>query len=317
MNIPPPRHAPLSLPLNRHAFENNGRYTKDETSVDTLALPIAITPEDTGTWEDTPPQGMPFGDEGAARQQGQPYAERRASLARLALASGTGEDVATFDSATSRPRIRLEGKALQALALLLAVILAGTWIYLGIDGKKVQEGTSGSPVPSQSDSAQHEPSSSPDSTDGTKWDSSADIVVYISGAVVTPGVYTLPAGSRVNNCVEAAGGLKPDAQSALVNLASTLSDGEHVHIPARGEEALAMNSSAGAGEAGGGSGKININTASAAQLEDLPGIGPALSQTIVTWREDNGRFTSPEDLLEVSGIGQAKYAKLKDLVTVG
>ena len=79
----------------------------------------------------------------------------------------------------------------------------------------------------------------------------------------------------------------------------------------------AIDSSAGAGVAGGPPGKNNINTASATQLEELPGIGPSLSQTIIAWREDNGRFTSPEDLLEVSGIGQAKYAKLKDLVTVG
>ncbi|MBR6459435.1 MAG: helix-hairpin-helix domain-containing protein [Actinomycetaceae bacterium] len=271
MNIPPPRHAPLSLPLNRHIADNTDEDARD----DTLAL-------------------------------------RRASLSRLALASGTGEDVAAFDTPAKRPRLRLEGKALHALALLLAVILAGAWIYLGFDGQQVHEDSSATPVQSQS-----EPSTSPDSTDGNVESSSADIVVYISGAVAAPGVYTLPAGSRVNNGVEAAGGLSQDAQSALVNLASTLSDGEHIHIPAQGEDVLTPNTAGGAQVPDGSSGKININTASAAQLEELPGIGPALSQTIISWREDNGRFASPEDLLEVSGIGQAKYAKLKDLVSVG
>lgn len=245
----------------------------------------------------------------------QPYAERQTSFARLALASGTGEDVVAFDTPDKRPRIRLEGKSLQALALLLAVILAGAWIYLGFNGKKVQETAARASAPRTSISERLEDNSQSENATGKA--DSQEIVVYISGAVSKPGVYTLPANSRVNNLVEAAGGLSQDAQSAAINLASVLNDGEHIHIPAHGEDIAVLGDSNGASGASAGSGKINLNTASATQLEELPGIGPALSQTIIAWREDNGRFTSAEDLLEVSGIGQAKYAKLKDLVTVG
>lgn len=311
MKTPPPRHAPQqSLPPIRHVPTKARGHTHHDTAVDTLTLPVVATPEDTAAWKEALSRDMAFhANEKTASSQSQPYAERRASLARLALASGTGEDVAAFDSSTARPRLRLEGKPLRAFAVLLAVILAGVWIYLGLDGKAIQDNSENVPAPQVSASHNASAEAGPDS--------SADIVVYISGAVAAPGVYTLPAGSRVTNGVEAAGGLTPEAQSSLINLASTLSDGEHIHIPAQGEDVPAIDSSAGAGVAGGSPGKININTASATQLEELPGIGPSLSQTIIAWREDNGRFTSPEDLLEVSGIGQAKYAKLKDLVTVG
>lgn len=190
------------------------------------------------------------------------------------------------------------------------------WIYLGFDSRHLSESATKDGSASSSFTDADKEAATKEKTNENTPDKSGSIVVYISGAITNPGVYTLATSARVNDLVKMAGGLSDNAEQSAINLASPISDGEHVHIPAQGEVAVAIDNAQG-GVQGEESGKININTASAAQLEELPGIGPALSQTIITWREDNGRFTSPEDLLEVSGIGQAKYAKLKDLVSVG
>ncbi|WP_185934518.1 ComEA family DNA-binding protein, partial [Actinobaculum suis] len=163
------------------------------------------------------------------------------------------------------------------------------------------------------------------------------VVVYVSGQVARPGVYSVPAGSRIIDAVDAAGGLTPEADPVATNLAAPVADGQHIHVLKPGET-LPTGTSAGAGHAngregagatgsgngtgngGGGSGgpagRVNLNTASAAELETLPGVGPATARDILAWRENNGPFTSVEDLLEVSGIGPKKFEKLRDSVTV-
>ncbi|MGN0073129.1 MAG: helix-hairpin-helix domain-containing protein [Coriobacteriales bacterium] len=147
------------------------------------------------------------------------------------------------------------------------------------------------------------------------------IVVDVEGAVRNPGLYTLPAGARAGDAVEAAGGLAPKALQGGVNLAQELEDGQQLNIPFKGS---ASKPAAGAGTAGGagasgsaGSGLVNINTASAQELQQLSGIGPALSQRIVDYRAEHGPFASIEDLLEVSGIGQAIVEKIRSQVSVG
>lgn len=145
------------------------------------------------------------------------------------------------------------------------------------------------------------------------------IRVYLSGAVAQPDVYSLPPKSILQDAIELAGGLLPEADSARINLAQTLSDGQQVHIPLVGET-LAIAPAGDAGEAAASAGPsfpININTASAADLEALPGIGPSLAGRIVDYRTANGPFSSIEAIQNVSGIGPATFAEIETLITVG
>jgi competence protein ComEA len=150
----------------------------------------------------------------------------------------------------------------------------------------------------------------------------AEVVVHVAGAVVTPGVQRLPAGARVVDALEAAGGAAPDADLARINLAAPLVDGQQVYVLRRGEETPPAVPGAGApaagpaGEATGAGGLVDVNTADAAALEALPGIGPATAQAIIDHRERHGPFRSVDDLLDVRGIGEAKLAQIRDLVTV-
>lgn len=136
----------------------------------------------------------------------------------------------------------------------------------------------------------------------------AVLYVHILGQVREPGLYTLPEGARAIDAVAAAGGFTADADAAGLNLARFVSDGEQIVVPAVGETAAAAPGMSG--------GKVNLNTADAATLDTLPGVGPATAAKIIAWREQHGRFASVEDLLDVSGIGAAKFESLRDLVTV-
>lgn len=142
--------------------------------------------------------------------------------------------------------------------------------------------------------------------------SAAEIVVAVVGQVVTPGLVTLPAGSRVADAIAAAGGALPGADLATVNLARVLADGEQVAVGVPG----AVD---GAPPAAGGADPVtpvNLNTATEAELEELPGVGPVLAGRIVQWRSDNGDFTSVDQLQEVDGIGPSTFEDLRDEVTV-
>jgi competence protein ComEA len=150
--------------------------------------------------------------------------------------------------------------------------------------------------------------------------SAAGIVVNIAGAVRSPGVYTLPSGSRVIDGIRAAGGAAPGADVGSINLARPLTDGERVYIPRKGEAPPPEAGTGGAGGSGGASGaaggKVNINTASESELEALPGIGQVLAQRIVDYRTQHGPFRAVRDLLKVEGIGEKKFDSLRDYVTV-
>jgi competence protein ComEA len=144
----------------------------------------------------------------------------------------------------------------------------------------------------------------------------ASLVVHVAGAVLRPGVYTFAAGSRVGDAIAAAGGQAPGADVNSINLARPLTDGERVWIPRKGETPP-PDPGGGPGSAGGASGgKVNINTASASELENLPGIGPALAERIVEYRTQHGPFRTVKDLMKVTGIGEKKFAALEDQVTV-
>lgn len=145
------------------------------------------------------------------------------------------------------------------------------------------------------------------------------VVVDVAGKVRHPGVYRLPTGSRVTDAVTAAGGLLPGVDATSVNLAAKLADGQQIVVGAAGPAGGPADPSEGGasgGGASGGGGLLDLNTATAAQLDALPGVGPVLAQRIVDWRTQHGRFDSVEELNSVSGIGDAKFADLKPLVTV-
>lgn len=137
------------------------------------------------------------------------------------------------------------------------------------------------------------------------------VYVHLLGAVAHPGLYALPPDSRAIDAVAAAGGFTAEADRSVLNLARFLSDGEQVYVPVEGEVPQGA-----LGPLGTTAGKINLNTADAVTLETLPGVGPALAARIIAWRDTNGRFTAPEDLKGVSGIGDKTFAAMEDLVTV-
>lgn len=156
---------------------------------------------------------------------------------------------------------------------------------------------------------------------------SDEIVVHVAGAVKKPGVVRIPRGSRVDDAVKAAGGFSDQADPDSVNLAWPLEDGVQVYVPRKGEwvevggrvgiadKALASWSTQ-AGSSGQPAGKININTATAEQLESLPGIGPVTARAIIEYRKQNGGFRSVEELLEVRGIGEKRLEQIRPFVVV-
>lgn len=137
-----------------------------------------------------------------------------------------------------------------------------------------------------------------------------NVVVYVTGAVKNPGVVSMAPGSRVIDAVNLLGGPTETANLKGINMAALLTDGQQVHVPSREEpdDVLVAGRSPG--------GKININTADAAALDTLPGVGPGTAQKIIDYRRTKGPFSSLEDLKKVPGIGENKYQNLKDKITL-
>ncbi len=147
--------------------------------------------------------------------------------------------------------------------------------------------------------------------------SAPPLIVHVAGWVEKPGVYELPEGSRVIDAIEAAGGSKRGAELAALNLAAVLTDGQQVLVPRATEAAQPPGTAAEPGTSTSGvASLVNVNVASAEELETLPGIGEVLAATIVQYREEHGPFTSIDQLLDVSGIGEVTLEELRDLVTI-
>ena len=166
------------------------------------------------------------------------------------------------------------------------------------------------------------------------------IVVHVSGAVNIEGIVELASGSRIANAIEKAGGVKENADMTDINLAYPLEDGMKIHIPTKEETEAnknnentpaesyvtaasggvnskeATNSTQSSSTSDMSSKKVNINTATQEELDTLPGIGPSIASKIIDYREQNGKFNSIEEIKEVSGIGDAKYEKIKASITI-
>ena len=171
-------------------------------------------------------------------------------------------------------------------------------------------------------------------TENIETDDSQSFVVYVSGYVNNPGVYELSAGSRVIDAIDAAGGYSKEAYDNYLNLASLIADGQMIYVPSeeeiesgsieRGVASGADGSGAGGvtGGNGGGNGGnssdsgtlVNINQASKEELMTLPGIGESKADKIIAYREENGRFSTPEGIMEISGIKDGLYNKIKDKI---
>lgn len=193
-----------------------------------------------------------------------------------------------------------------AIALALLVVLGVGWAALSNARPAAFEVSAGEAAP-------------PSELGEVAGEAPDQVYVYVTGAVAAPGVYSLDEGLRVCDAVDAAGGLAEDADASTVNLARVLSDGEHIAIPTKADvEAAQAQGAAGAqgSAAVSASSLVNINTADAATLETLPGVGAATAQSIIVDREQNGSFSSIEDLMRVDGIGEKKFTKLKSSICV-
>jgi competence protein ComEA len=216
-------------------------------------------------------------------------------------------------------RVRIGAPHLAALALIVAGVMAAlAWA-------SVRSADPGDLVPAHSLStpAAEAPLVTPlavpvgDTGSGASAapSAAAEVVVDVAGKVRKPGIVRLPVGSRVVDAVEAAGGARRGVDLSGLNLARVLVDGEQVlvGVPVPGGVAASAASAPGAGPPGA---LVNINTATQMELETLPGVGPVTAQAILQWRTDNGAFSAVDELLEVSGIGEATLADLAPFVTV-
>lgn len=235
--------------------------------------------------------------------------ETRAQVARQRLA----ELAATFDATLPDPdrpppgrrrRPDLSRRLLRPGHVRFAAVVGGAaavlvvwWLLAGRPHEVTVPASSGVEV------AGTEPSAG--ATAGT-------LVVDVAGRVRRPGIVTLPPGSRVHEAIKAAGGTRGKVDTASLNLARVLTDGEQVVVgapaaaPARGAS----------GPAGPADAVVNLNSADLVALDSLPGVGPVTAESIVAWREENGPFRSVDDLLDVKGIGEATLADLRDRVSV-
>ena len=145
---------------------------------------------------------------------------------------------------------------------------------------------------------------------------SAQIFVQIEGAVEKPGVYQMSDGDRVFALVEKAGGFRKDAYTADINQAEVLSDGQKLIVLTSKEQKAQQSAGSDGGSAQSSDGRIDINKAGAEELTTISGIGPARAEAIIAYREQNGRFSKPDDITKVSGIGESTYSRIKDRIKV-
>ena len=260
-------------------------------------------------------------------------------LVRLACSTAPEEPVRRPRRLAIAPRAAIiAGSALLILALALALRAVIVSTGAGASGQAAPTAAAGAsaamrpPPTGTASSPAMRPVTAPATGSaagpGVSTAPAGNVVVHVTGAVTRPGVVVLGVGSRVTDAIDAAGGVAPDADAEQLNLARVLTDGEQIRVPRVGEvlpdPAPQPTGTAGPGAGaasgkpgdGGASGTVNINTASASELEKLPGIGPALAQRIVEYRDSHGPFANVDALTDVPGIGKAKLEALREQATV-
>jgi competence protein ComEA len=232
------------------------------------------------------------------------------------MSDRAADPLAALDGARARPRSRIAVGAAVVLFVVAVAVSAVVSFASGGGGPQGEVHVPAVAVDGVGQTAAGVPADASGSGAGAGADTT--ILVHVLGAVSDPGIVELAPGARVVDAVAAAGGLAGDADAGGVNLARVLVDGEQLVVPKVGEAlppaAAATGGQAGAAASGGG--RVSLNQADVAALDTLPRIGPALAQRIIDWREANGPFTDVSQLLEVTGIGDAVYSGLVDLVSL-
>jgi len=200
-----------------------------------------------------------------------------------------------------RERLRLAG---YAVAAVLAVVIGARFLAGGDSG-------------SAAGGVSVEPASRGGGREGYAQPrrGSSAVLVQVAGEVNHPGVYRLSGGARVNEAVERAGGLTPHAEQAGVNLVARVQDGQQIVVPRKGATPVGAGAGGAGGSGGAASGPVSLSSATAAQLESLDGIGPALAKRIVDYRQAHGGFRSIDELRQVQGIGEKRFAALKKSIS--
>jgi competence protein ComEA len=254
-------------------------------------------------------------------------------VARASWRAPSEEDVVSFETPSGEPDRPRGGRDPAALltwlrawtgwvgagrivtgAVFVVAVVAGGWWLLRTPPPPTEAGlpyAATSTAPAMPDSGPQASTAMPTATAQP-----AVIVVHVAGAVAEPGVYELPAGSRVGAAIETAGGPSRRADPGALNLAAPLADGERVYIPKVGETVPRVPVEDAPAGSAAPAGPVDLNRATAEELDTLPGIGPTTAAAIVDHREENGPFASVDDLEAVRGIGPAKLDAIRDLVAV-
>jgi competence protein ComEA len=279
-----PGDDPPSSGGGAHGFELVGVRPDDAPADD-------ITADDTPA-DDAPPDDVPAGEQSDDWRS------------REFLPPGAGRHRSPGAVPRWSPGVR--GARSLWLAGVGAALALVVWTWL--DRPQVQPAPEPAPAPMSAPSSTARSAAMPV---GETSEVSPTVVVSVVGLVARPGLVTLPVGSRVADAVEAAGGLLPEADAATINQAALVSDGEQIAVGVPGAPPAAPASTSG-----GSGGPVDLNTATVAELDALPGIGPVLAQRIVEHRTTVGPFTSAEELDDVPGIGPSIAAELAALVSV-
>lgn len=231
---------------------------------------------------------------------------------RPATRSTRRRDPLPYDTFADRLRTWREDPKIAVAALVVLALVAGfVWYRIGVGAGGASEGDAPTAVADDPVAA-----SVTETTVPTTAPDDDEVTVHVAGAVARSGVVELPAGSRVIDALEAAGGGVAEADLDRLNLAAPVADGERVLVQKVGDPVVPTPSGSPSGSDGASAGPVNLNTADLATLETLPGVGPVLAQAIIDEREERGGFQSVNELRDVRGIGDARFADLEGLVTV-
>ncbi len=333
-NIPPAIPAVPAIPAAPAAIQHPPSETAQAAQVPPgLAADAAATPLDAATLLDAAASPLdasagPLDEAPTSSDAPSARAPGRHARRSVGLTARAGGWLHDRLPPTLQGRVQIGASHLTVVALLVAAALAVTaWWVIRADGGGTIVPTAAEPmttpdsavavVPAGGSTSTEDATGAPSST--TPTDTGEQVVVVdVAGKVRRPGIASLPLGSRVVDAIEAAGGPRRGVDLTTVNLARLLVDGEQivVGVPPPAGVAAPAASAQGASSAGVPAPLVNLNSATQAELETLPGVGPVTAAAILQWRTDNGAFSSVDELLEVSGIGDATLAEIAPFVTI-